>query len=300
MKASPAPSSVARSETRACWQAVVQRFSSPRMMALQPWKKLFSAIWHPVRTVHCRRAWSHSSEVPSATPSRCPAAASLALAQLSPRVPATPPTSSPQVWPLARAKVRKQRVASKAEGVVTTCGRCILHHALHDLSPGCAESEHVGMIQGWRWYWRFRHHQWQKSSALGLWTPYVSELIWRSGVQTSRALASAHVRSVSAAVHQAPLPCTVGVNPSPGHDCEQESIFYTTSILLFTTLRSRWPHCSGSAYKIWRQGPVVLHSSGAVWESRWTSWAVRPNEPSGFRGHKDLLNRASALVTTCP
>ena len=42
------------------------------------------------------------------------------------------------------------------------------------------------------------------------------------------------------------------------------------------------------------------HSSGAVWESRWTSWAVRPNEPSGFRGRKELLNRVSALVTTCP
>ena len=41
------------------------------------------------------------------------------------------------------------------------------------------------------------------------------------------------------------------------------------------------------------------HSSGAVWESRWPSWAVRPNEPSGFRGRKELLNRASALVTTC-
>ena len=46
--------------------------------------------------------------------------------------------------------------------------------------------------------------------------------------------------------------------------------------------------------------PVSVHSSGAVWESRWTSWAVRPNEPSGFRGRKDLLHRASALVTTCP
>ena len=42
------------------------------------------------------------------------------------------------------------------------------------------------------------------------------------------------------------------------------------------------------------------HSSGAVWESRWTSCAVRPNEPSGFRGRKDLLHHASALVTTCP
>ena len=45
---------------------------------------------------------------------------------------------------------------------------------------------------------------------------------------------------------------------------------------------------------------IFFHSSGAVWESRWTSWAVRPNEPSGFRGRKELLNRASALVTTCP
>ena len=42
------------------------------------------------------------------------------------------------------------------------------------------------------------------------------------------------------------------------------------------------------------------HSSGAVWESRWPSWAVHPNEPSGFRGRKELLNRALALVTTCP
>ena len=35
-------------------------------------------------------------------------------------------------------------------------------------------------------------------------------------------------------------------------------------------------------------------------QSRWPSWALRPNELSGFRGHKELLNRASALVTTCP
>ena len=44
----------------------------------------------------------------------------------------------------------------------------------------------------------------------------------------------------------------------------------------------------------------IFHSSKAVWESRWPSWAVRPNEPSGFRGRKAILNRASALVTTCP
>ena len=53
-------------------------------------------------------------------------------------------------------------------------------------------------------------------------------------------------------------------------------------------------------FKTCAPGPPRPHSSGAVWESRWTSWAVRPNEPSGFRGRKELLNRAPALVTTCP
>ena len=48
----------------------------------------------------------------------------------------------------------------------------------------------------------------------------------------------------------------------------------------------------------WFWSCLPLYSSGAVWESRWTSWGVRPNEPSGFRGRKDLLNRASAQVTT--
>ena len=28
--------------------------------------------------------------------------------------------------------------------------------------------------------------------------------------------------------------------------------------------------------------------------------AVRPNKPAGFRVRKELLNRASALVTACP
>ena len=49
-----------------------------------------------------------------------------------------------------------------------------------------------------------------------------------------------------------------------------------------------------------QNGPGSFHSSGAVWEWRWPSWAVRPNEPSGFRGRKDLLNHASALVSACP
>ena len=72
-----------------------------------------------------------------------------------------------------------------------------------------------------------------------------------------------------------------------------------------TTNRQLFPatpeYCANSFQKGIVFPPATSsHSSGAVWESRWTSWAVRPNEPSGFRGRKDLLNRASALVTTCP
>ena len=53
-------------------------------------------------------------------------------------------------------------------------------------------------------------------------------------------------------------------------------------------------------YKSDQSSSSLSHNSGAVSKSRWTSWAVRPNEPSGFRGSKDLLNHASALVPPCP
>ena len=36
-----------------------------------------------------------------------------------------------------------------------------------------------------------------------------------------------------------------------------------------------------------------------LWESRWRSWAVRPNEPSGFRGRKELLHRGHNLSLIC-
>ena len=45
---------------------------------------------------------------------------------------------------------------------------------------------------------------------------------------------------------------------------------------------------------------MCTHSSGAVWKSRWPSWAIRPNEPYGSRGRKATLNHASALVSACP
>ena len=53
-------------------------------------------------------------------------------------------------------------------------------------------------------------------------------------------------------------------------------------------------------YKKTATGLCRSHSSGAVWESRWPSWAVRPDEPSGFRGRKAILNHASGLVSACP
>ena len=56
----------------------------------------------------------------------------------------------------------------------------------------------------------------------------------------------------------------------------------------------------GVSFKLKWWFTSVNHSSGAVWESRRLSWAGRPNEPPGFRGRKELLNRASALVTACP
>ena len=42
------------------------------------------------------------------------------------------------------------------------------------------------------------------------------------------------------------------------------------------------------------------HSSGAVWELRWLSWAVCPNELYGFHRCKAILNCAHALVSACP
>ena len=57
---------------------------------------------------------------------------------------------------------------------------------------------------------------------------------------------------------------------------------------------------SGSGHKNNNCHAHTNHSSGAVWESRWPSWAVRPNKPSGFRGHKAILNHALALVSACP
>ena len=35
-------------------------------------------------------------------------------------------------------------------------------------------------------------------------------------------------------------------------------------------------------------------------ESRWPSWAFRPNEHYGFRGRQAILNHADALVSACP
>ena len=77
-----------------------------------------------------------------------------------------------------------------------------------------------------------------------------------------------------------------------GHD---SLIFSFLSFLLFDWVGVLWPQLY-KVLKLVRWGFIVQE----LCESRWTSWAVHPNEPSGFRGCKDLLNRVSALVTTCP
>ena len=56
-----------------------------------------------------------------------------------------------------------------------------------------------------------------------------------------------------------------------------------------------------TSHQVWQRQRIWHFIVQELCESRGgPSWAVRPNEPSGFRGCKDLLNRASALVTTCP
>ena len=44
-------------------------------------------------------------------------------------------------------------------------------------------------------------------------------------------------------------------------------------------------------------GQSQSQSSGAVWKSRWLSWAFRPNKPYGFHGRKAILNHAHTLVS---
>ena len=68
-------------------------------------------------------------------------------------------------------------------------------------------------------------------------------------------------------------------------------------------INTKMGHPGSLLYKK-RGSSGAQHSSGVVCESRcesrWPSWAVRPNEPSGFRGRKAILNHASALVSACP
>ena len=63
--------------------------------------------------------------------------------------------------------------------------------------------------------------------------------------------------------------------------------------------KCRQHHCLTYIYNLPYKGTNTLKHSVIVQELC-ESRGVRPNEPSGFRGRKELLNRASALVTTCP
>ena len=49
------------------------------------------------------------------------------------------------------------------------------------------------------------------------------------------------------------------------------------------------PRDVGRGKNITYNGSERVYSSGAAWESRWPSWVVPPNEPSGFCGRKAIM-----------
>ena len=80
--------------------------------------------------------------------------------------------------------------------------------------------------------------------------------------------------------------CRQGVCPeSLRCVCLKVYPFDSTSVVVFSSgpfylVNSKLDACS------------VYQSSGAVWKSRWPSWAVHPKEPYGFCGRKATLNHA--------
>ena len=117
------------------------------------------------------------------------------------------------------------------------------------------------------------------------------------GVLFSLAGYSANLRYWTSSSSARPVTVLAYFEVSPG------SILHsiTNSVLnIACGTKNQWQTAQSTVVKCTYKPSQSSDSSGAVWESRWTSWAVRPNEPSGFRGRKELLNHASALVTTCP
>ena len=87
--------------------------------------------------------------------------------------------------------------------------------------------------------------------------------------------------------------------------CLENKVWWVSKAAVILKVHESNPNQGGWAKIQSRANTTVynqkfFHSSGAVWESRWPSWAVRSNEPSGFRGRKVILNHASALVSACP
>ena len=63
-------------------------------------------------------------------------------------------------------------------------------------------------------------------------------------------------------------------------------------------LRFPAAHClTGSAFKVEEGRQFLIQSSGAVWKSRWPSWAFRSNEPYGFCGRFGIGHNLSVI---CP
>ena len=77
----------------------------------------------------------------------------------------------------------------------------------------------------------------------------------------------------------------------------------SVDVKLYWTVLRHWsqlfPNMSTKTSEDIKQHFIIIGSFLIVQELC-ESRGGRPNEPSGFRGRKELLNRASALVTTCP
>ena len=85
-----------------------------------------------------------------------------------------------------------------------------------------------------------------------------------------------------------------GTHTWPWHVCFKHEEKRVRYLQMFDSNQSVECYEKGTAAK------AQVQSLGAVWKSRWMSWASCPNEPYGFCGGKATLNHASALVTVCP
>ena len=75
-------------------------------------------------------------------------------------------------------------------------------------------------------------------------------------------------------------------------------IIQVTSITTFVRFTVSYSASKTLAFLMYKMSPKCLGS--LIVQELCESRGGRPNEPSGFRGRKDTLKHASALVSACP